>query len=301
MKISYNKKALTASEQVELLKSRGLVVEDEKLAIHTLTHINYYRLSAYIYPFFKDKENHLFKERVTFQDILDVYNFDRELRLLLLDAIERIEVSIRTNIIYVLSLKYGSFWLSDKDIFYNESRYRGNVEKLKEELSRSDEKFLKHYFSKYSEDIPPAWISLEIASFGIVSLLFKNLKSTKDMKEISNRYGLNHITFTSWLHSLTYVRNLCAHHSRVWNRELGIPPSVPKNIGGVWLNKSESYKNDRVFYIIAILIYFLDVLNHPNEFIEKLHKLINDYPIIDLAAMGFPKNWKEEEIFLIKM
>ena len=300
MKIPYNKKALSAIEQVQLLKSRGLIIDDEKLAVHTLTHINYYRFSAYIYPFLKDKENHLFKEKTSFQNILDIYNFDRELRLLLLDAIERIEVSIRTNIIYVLSLKYEPFWLSDNKNFYDESRYQVHIDKLKEELDRSDEKSLKHYKSKYLEEIPPAWISLEVASFGIVSLLFHNLKSTKDMKEISNRYGLSHITFTSWLHSLTYIRNLCAHHSRIWNRELGVQPNIPKSIGGLWLNKSESYKNDRVFYVIAILTYFLNVVNHPNGFIDKLYKLINNYPIIDLAAMGFPKNWREEELFIIK-
>lgn len=297
MKITYTKKTLSASQQVELLKSRGLIINNDKSAIEILTHINYYRLSAYIYPFLKDKENHLFKENVELQNILDIYNFDRELRLLIFDAIERIEVSIRTNIIYVLSLKYDPFWLSNKKYFYNEEKYSSQITKLKEEFSRSDEKFLKHYFSKYTEEIPPAWISLEISSFGIVSLLFQNLKSNKDMKEIAGRYGLNHITFSSWLHALTYIRNLCAHHSRIWNRELGVQPNIPKSIGGLWLNKSESYKNDRIFYIIAILIYFLNAINSRNSFVDKLNKLLESYSMIDLAAMGFPKNWKEENLF----
>lgn len=297
MTIPYTKKALSALEQVQLLKSRGLIFEDEKSAAGILTHINYYRFSAYSYPFLKDKENHLFKENVTFQNILDVYDFDRELRLLIYDAIERIEVSIRTNIIYVLSLKYDPFWLSDKSYFCDDDKYLSHIAKLKEEFARSDERFLKHYFSKYSEEIPPAWISLEIASFGIVSLLFQNLKFNKDKKEIAGRYGLNHITFSSWFHSLIYIRNLCAHHSRIWNRELGVQPNIPKSIGGLWLNKSESYINDRIFYAIAILIYFLDAINNRNDFVDKLKELLEDYPMIDLAAMGFPKNWKEEDLF----
>ena len=90
MRTQYTKKALAAPEQVNLLKSRGLIIADEKNAVHTLNHINYYRLSAYIYPLLKDKENHIFKENVSFQNIIDLYNFDRELRLLFLDAIERI-------------------------------------------------------------------------------------------------------------------------------------------------------------------------------------------------------------------
>ncbi|KAF0152405.1 MAG: hypothetical protein FD143_1043 [Ignavibacteria bacterium] len=297
MKIQYTKKALSAPEQVSLLKSRGLIIADEKNAVHTLNHINYYRLSAYIYPLLKDKENHIFKENVSFQNIIDIYNFDRELRLLFLDAIERIEVSLRTNIIYVLSLKYGSFWLSNKYFFYIESKYNTQITKLKEEFERSDEKFLRHYFDKYEQEIPPTWISLEIASFGLISLFYQNLKFNKDKKEISNRYGLNHITFTSWLHTLTYTRNICAHHSRLWNRELGVQPSIPKSTRDLWLNKSESYKNDRIFYVISIIIYFLRNINHSDTFISKFNSLITSYAMIDLAAMGFPKNWKEEDLF----
>jgi abortive infection bacteriophage resistance protein len=297
MKIAYSKQALSAPEQVKLLKSRGLIIKDEQFAINILTHINYYRLSAYIYPFLENKENHTFKENVSFENILAIYNFDRELRLLFMDAIERIEVSIRTNVIYVLSIKHNPFWLSSKDYFYNESKYDSLIQKLKEEFTRSDEKFLKHYFSKYSEEIPPTWISLEVASFGLTSLFYQNLKSNKDRKEIAGRFGLSHITFTSWLHSLTYIRNICAHHSRLWNRELGIQPGIPHSTGSLWLKSSTNYKNDRTFYVIAILIYFLRIVNHSDTFINKLNDLFNNYPMIDLAAMGFPKNWKDEDLF----
>lgn len=296
-KIPYSKKALSATDQVNLLKSRGLVITNESSAANILKHINYYRLSAYIYPFLIDKETHIFKENVTFQNIIDIYNFDRELRLLFLDAIERIEVSVRTNIIYIMSIKYDPFWLSNKNYFYNQTKYDSHIEKLKEEFHRSDEKFLKHYFSKYSEDIPPAWISLEIASFGLISLFFQNLKLNKDMKEIANRYGLNRITFSSWLHSLTYIRNICAHHSRLWNRELGIQPNIPISTGSLWLNKLNFYKNDRVFFVFSIIVYFLRIVNPADTFVAKFNKLITDYPMIDLAAMGFPKNWKDEDLF----
>lgn len=93
MKIPYTKKALTCQEQIEQLISRGLIIEEPQKAIHYFSQISYYRLSAYMYPFLADKEKHLFKPNVTFQNILDIYNFDRELRLLIMDAIERIEVS----------------------------------------------------------------------------------------------------------------------------------------------------------------------------------------------------------------
>lgn len=296
MKIPYSKEALTFKDQLDQLKSRGLVIEDEKYAIHCLTHINYYRLSAYMYPFLADKENHIFKVGITFNNVLDIYNFDRELRLLLLGAIERIEVSFRTNIIYILSHKYGPFWICNKDLFYNKENYDKDFQRLKDELSRSDEKFLKHYYLKYSEDVPPAWISLETASLGLLSLFYKNLKSNKDLKEIANRYGHNHKVFISWFHSLTYIRNLCAHHSRIWNRELAIQPIKPRSIGGVWLNDQEGVSNDRIFIIIAVIVYLLNIVNPTSHFKKKLNDLFERYPMIDLAPMGFPMNWKDEPL-----
>jgi abortive infection bacteriophage resistance protein len=299
MKIRYTKKALSFGEQLEQLKSRGLVVEDEKRAIHYLTHINYYRLSAYLYPFLEDKNKHIFKANTTFNIILDIYNFDRELRLLLLDAIERIEISFRTNIIYILSHKHGPFWICNKEIFYNEKQYFRDFQRLKNEISRSDEKFLKHYFAKYSEVIPPAWISLETASLGLLSLFYKNLKSTRDLKEISNKYGHTYKVFRSWFHSLTYLRNLCAHHSRIWNRELAIQPLKPKSYSCIWLNDSDRISNDRIFIMIAIIIYFLSIISPTSHFKKKLVKLFEKYPMIDLAPMGFPRNWREEQLFKI--
>jgi abortive infection bacteriophage resistance protein len=294
-KVPYTKSALSFPEQVTLLKSRGLIITDEKKAIYCLTHINYYRLSAYIFPFLRDKTNHSFKEGVDFFDIINIYNFDRELRLLILSAIERIEISIKTSIVYVLSQKYDPFWLNNKDLFLDQISYSETIVKLKEEIKRSDELFLDHYFSKYSGSIPPAWIAFEIASFGLVSLLYRNLKLNKDMKEISQRYGLNHIVFSSWLHSLSYVRNVCAHHARLWNRELGVQPSIPKSVGGVWL-KNTLIKNDRIFIIITLIEYLLKVINFEDKFLIKLKELFKLYPSIDLAPMGFPKDWESEDL-----
>ena len=111
---------------------------------------------------------------------------------------------------------------------------------------------------------------------------------------------MNQVVFTSWLHSLAYIRNVCAHHSRLWNRELGIQPVVPKSIGSFWLKTLDEIKNDRVFIIISIIIYFLSVINNQNDFKKKLFDLFIKYPMVDLAPMGFPRNWKDEEIFKVQ-
>ncbi len=297
MKIQYSKKALSFQEQIDQLKSRGLIINDNHRALHYFSHINYYRFSAYTYPFLADKEKHIFKEGVTFQNILDLYNFDRELRLLIMDAVERIEVSFRTNIIYALSHKYNPFWLSEKDNFYDKNKYQMHIERVTEELRRSDEQFIEHYFSKYTEKLPPSWITMEVISFSLLSLLFQNLRYNKDQKEVANRYGLNHIVFTSWFHSLVYVRNVCAHHCRLWNRELRIRPNLPKSIGGLWLSTDLNYNNNRIFYVIAVIIYFLTIINPTSHFKTKLRQLLEKYPMVDLDSMGFPEGWEEEQLF----
>lgn len=138
-----------------------------------------------------------------------------------------------------------------------------------------------------------------MVSFNILSLLFHNLRSKKVQKEIAERFLLNRITFSSWMHTLVYVRNVCAHHCRLWNRELKITPSIPKTIGGLWLSSKDEIKNNRTYYVIAIITYFLSVINPSSHFKLKLHRLLEKYPMIDLAAMGFPKSWNEEKLFQI--
>lgn len=293
----YSKKALTFQDQLNQLISRGLIVEDKQKALHYLSHINYYRLSAYIYPFLKNKSDHIFKDGTQFNTILDIYIFDRELRLLLLNAIERLEISFRTTIIYKLSHKYNPFWVQDESIFKNKYSYQNNYQRLLDEVKRSDEEFIKHFYKKYSNEIPPAWISLETVSFGLLSLFFKNLISNRDQKEVAKFYGLNHKVFISWLHSLVYIRNVCAHHSRLWNRELGIQPIIPKNTNNVWLSNSESIRNDRIFFMIAVVVYFLRIINPSSQFVYKLNKLLSNYPSVDLAPMGFPIDWENEILF----
>ena len=105
------------------------------------------------------------------------------------------------------------------------------------------------------------------------------------------------MVFISWLHSLVYIRNVCAHHSRLWNRELGIQPIIPKNTNHVWLSNSESIRNDRIFFMIAVIVYFLRIINPSSQFVYKLNKLLSNYPSVDLAPMGFPIDWKNEILF----
>ncbi|MCA0387293.1 MAG: Abi family protein [Bacteroidetes bacterium] len=289
MKINYTKTPLLYSEQVQLLKSRGLNIADDSYAEACLSDISYYRLSAYFYPFLADKKNHVFKPGSDFESVIKLYRFDNEFRLLLFNAITLIEVSVRTKLTYELSHKYGAFWLENETLYRDKGKTKQLLSKLKEELGRSDEEYLEHYRNKYLEDIPPAWISLEISSFGLVSQLYMNLSSFKDKKEIARHFGFHLPVFQSFLHSLTVVRNICAHHSRIWNKVLSVQPVIPK--GSIQsMVDTNKVKRDRISIIVLMMTEILSKISIANDFRKEFESLLMKYPDIDLWAMGFMEN-----------
>ena len=313
----FNKPPLTYEKQVELLISRGLIVTDRKRAERHLANISYYRLSAYMLPY-KKKENGIiidtFKEGTTWDDIYDLYVFDRKLRLLVFDAIERLEVAIRTQIIYQLSHKYGSHWQDNAHIF-NPPRevtlrdgrtitidvYREIQSHIKEQLhSNRAEVFIQHYHNKYdTPENPPSWMSVEIMYFNHLSKICTGLKNRADINGIASYFALPPKTFCSWLHTMNYVRNICAHHSRLWNRDLNIVSeklSFSKRL--VWINTPDTAKRSKNYYFFCMINYMLQVANPTSQFKTKLKELLEEYKnVISLDSMGFPQGWKEEKMW----
>lgn len=313
----FNKPPLTYEKQVELLLSRGLIVTDRKRAERHLANISYYRLSAYMLPY-KKKENGIiidtFKEGTTWDDIYDLYVFDRKLRLLVFDAIERLEVAIRTQIIYQLSHKYGSHWQDNAHIFIpprevtlRDGRkitidvYREIQSHIKEQLhSNRAEVFIQHYHNKYdTPENPPSWMSVEIMYFNHLSKICTGLKNRADIVGIASYFALPPKTFCSWLHTMNYVRNICAHHSRLWNRDLNIVPeklSFSKRL--VWINTPDTAKRSKNYYFFCMINYMLQVANPTSQFKTKLKELLEEYKnVISLDSMGFPKGWEEEKMW----
>lgn len=149
-----------------------------------MSNISFYRLRAYTYPF-QDNENsaHLFKVEMSFEEVISLYDFDRRLRLLILDAIEKIEIAMRTQIIYQWALSYGSHWQLNPSLFRNSVRFAQHISSLQKEIDRSNETFIEHYKTNYSEPPePPCWVSLEVSSFGLLSLMSFNLKRGREKK-----------------------------------------------------------------------------------------------------------------------
>lgn len=296
----YNKLPLTIHDQLKLLKSRKLKVSNESNAIAFLQEISYYRLSAYFLPFQKIKDQ--FDIGTTFDQIIETYSFDRELRLFVFDCIERIEVAIRTQMIYQMAIFHqDSHWQDNKSYFitpfYNKignyidpfSDFQRIISKAK--IARTPELFIRHYIKNYDLPAnPPCWMSFELLTIGELSHVYRGLKNNADKRRIANFFDLHPTVFTSWLHTLTYVRNLCAHHSRLWNRELAIVPEKLLKPKGNWISKPFE-NNKRVFYFLCLLRYILLRVNPNNDLPQKLNALLNKYQLVPIKYMGIPSDW----------
>lgn len=310
----YGKKPLSFAEQLQQLKERNLSVSDDASAIHVLAQISYYRLSAYFLPYQKDKDR--FDDGTTFEQIVATYSFDRELRLLVFDCIERIEVAIRTQFIYCMAMHYGeSHWQDNQSLFvkpyYNAvgnlidpySDFQNIISRAK--TDRRPEAFIRHYIDNYdSPSNPPSWMCFELLTIGELSNLYRGLLNKNDKERIAAHFGLHETVFTSWLHSLTYVRNICAHHSRLWNKDLSVEPAQLLKPLGPWVSERYSKNNKRTFYLLCVLKYFLSRVNPSDNQKEKLQELFNKYPTVPIQYLGLPADrdgnildWQQEALW----
>jgi len=292
----YQEPFLSYAEQMNLLKNRGLSFKDETQALSLFECVSYYRLSNYWHPLLEDKQSKIFKKDADFDSAFKLYKFDADLRKIIMAEIVKIEIALRSKMTYILSLSTDSFWLESEGLFSCSQTYSSTISKIKEEIRRSEESFIISFKREFSNDIPPAFMVLEITSFGTLSKLYKYLKSSKDKQEIANFFGLLDKAFESWLHSLVYVRNICAHSARLWNRQMRISPLHPRTHKNQWLGNKQVF-NNRIYFVLSIIIYLLNIINPKHSFKQRLNALFSKYPSIDKAAMGFPINWQEEPLW----
>lgn len=297
--MNYSKPPLCIADQIKKLKQRGLIIEDEAKATSYLSNISYYRLRAYTYPF-QDNINadHPFLSSISLTDIVNLYVFDRKFRLLVFDAIEKVEISMRTEIIYTWALKYGSHWHLDASLYRNPVHFAKNYNRMSQEIDRSEETFIKHYKNKYTNPIdPPCWMSLEVSSFGLLSLLFLNLKKGSEKKAITTYYGLNDISILeNWMHSLSNIRNICAHHSRLWNRRLTNHIKLPTHTTHPFLKNTNLLKY-KIYPALCCIQYLLNIISPGSSFKNRLVELMKSCPLAQEKEMGFPSDWEKEFIW----
>lgn len=288
----YNKPALSLKEQITLLERRGLLIPEKEKTENYLRFIGYYRLSGYMIPFYKDKNK--FKDGTIFSQIVDLYNFDRELRLIIFDTIEMIEVALRAVLTDTLSLQYNPHWFMDSGLFEEVSRHTITIETIRKSTIESSFKardnFISHYYNSYSTpDLPPSWMTLETLTIGALSVIFKSLR--RDIRKvIATQFQLDEIILSSWLHALAYTRNLVAHHSRIWNRKFTIKPKI--------LRRHKSFLTDdsSIFSQYIMIGYLLKIIIPHYNLKSKFLELFSKYHNVDITQMGFSSNWLQLSI-----
>ena len=293
----YTKTYASPSQLVALLRSRGLAILDETKVKNYLKHIGYYRFSAYLYPLLTiPKENHVFKSGSTFDNALDMYRFDRHLRLLMFNQIEKIEVAVRSAIVNIASRETGNpFWMTESTCFYDAKQFVKTKQLIDTELAKSREDFIEHFRTTYSEPYPPAWMLAEILPLGVLTKIYENIKSNQIRKKIAQEFSLNVPVFMSWMTIITVTRNNCCHHSRVWNRTFALRALTMRHMARPWI--SANVNHQKVYFSLCIIKYFVDIISPTNDMTTKLQSLLSNYPTIDTNAMGFPTGWELEALW----
>ncbi|MBN2578795.1 MAG: Abi family protein [Pirellulales bacterium] len=289
----YDKLPLTLQEQADLLLSRGMK-GDRDAMIERLAVVNYYRLSGYWYPF-RNPDN-TFRTNTSFEAVWQRYTFDRQLRLLVMDAIERIEVAVRTQLAYALAHQSGDPFAYALDPaalpgLTPDARNRF-LDELTEEIDHSKETFADHFRRKYGDKhrYMPIWIASEIMTFGnILKLYIGSLPCVR--KELAAGYGIHDNVLESWILALSTIRNICAHHGRLWNRQLGTKPKIPAK-DSAW-HDPVTVGNDRLFAILTICKYCIGRIAPQSRWPDRWQNLLSEYPYVPRGSMGIPNNWRQ--------
>ena len=324
--MSYPKPWLSLEHQLDNLQARGLHVSDRGKALRCLQRMGYYRLSGYWFAFrersgpccllnksragkVQEKGELLaldsFKPGATFQNAVDLYVFDKGLRLLAMDALERVEIALRVDVSHTLGqldpfayLRPELFHATFSQVLNKDSgvtRHHEWIGKHAQLISRSKEEFVSHNRAKYG--LPLAlWVACEVWDFGTASGGMR--EAEQDV--IAARYGVgNGRVFASWLRSLNYLRNVCAHHSRLWNRNIVDQPKLPPASEMPWVGpfSGSGHALARCFLLLCMLRHLLRVINPTSSWPSRMKEHLGSFPDLDhlglnLAGMGAPADWQ---------
>ncbi len=281
---NYAKSVTTIDEQINTLKTRNVIISDENKAREILTRVSYFRLATYIWVLKKNKNSD--RGPVLFETAYEVYEFDKQLRKIVLHVLENIEIAFRNHIVHQLNNKYGPFGYLESKNFQNKSYHSYMVQKITDEQNRSDTQFVKYYVKKYNQELP-IWVAIELTSFGLLSKIFSNMKN-EDKKDIAtNYYGIPYIYLDSWLYVFSTVRNICAHFERLYSRTLTIRPSLDNK------DRKKGIDNGTLFAVIFVMSKVSLNQKEWERFVEDLRTLIDRYQqSIEIKNLGFLDHWE---------
>ena len=304
---------LSLDQQIENLILKGLVIDNPEEAKNTLSFISYFRLKLYQKHFIGDDNR--FSPGTDFNSLINLYSFDRDLKLIIFHAIENIEVAIKTLINNQMCERYGSHWFLDHNNFrtlqavndaplndteaYVKFSHENFIADLKETCRvGSQHNFISNYMSAYNDPaLPPSWMVFEIITFGTISKIYEYLNDVEVRDNVAGVFNLTKKMLTSWLHCITNIRNICAHHSKLVYTTLIIQPVFPTRSKKKFLIESDLVVTRRVYSILCCIQHLLSTINTDSIYKQNLLDLIDKNPQINYTLLGFTPNWRDEPLW----
>lgn len=298
----YDKPATTIDDQISLLKERGMA-GDEGLMCRWLETVGYYRLSAYwlpfeVYPPAGATRSKVFPPGSQFADIVDVYVFDRKLRLLVTEAIERVEIAIRSRWTNRMTLAHGAHAHLQREYFSSGYNHVALLSQLCARVESSSEVFVEHYRRKYGEPfLPPLWMVTELMTLGELSRWFAATKDPKVKDAVARDLGLpSRDVLDGTLQLLSYIRNICAHHGRLWNRHTVKRLPLIKRFKAdlvVEENGDQHQPSNQIYNALVVLVHLMQWQSADTTFPQRSACLVLSRTDSQQRAMGFPVDWKQ--------
>lgn len=299
----FSKPSLTIAQQIAHLLSGGMSIADPQRAAERLSHVSYYRLSGY-WHMWKNRSSGSatkFVPGTTFDAVRDLYSFDRDLRRLVARATEHVEVALRGSWAYNLAHQGGPHAFLDPTLYSDRTRFHELEQKLALDAQQSRETHMVHYRVTYSQPmIPPVWMAVEIMTFGQLSRWYSLLGDSGLRNRIAAPFGLNEHVFVSIIKHIVVVRNVCSHHSRLWNRGYISPPRLPKKPADLSRTLDKTNVSDaagRLYNTLVILVFLLERIAPLSTWRADLVAHLLTHPTGDLAAMGFPAGWQARPLW----
>ena len=274
------KQAKTLDELINILESRGLVIGDRDNARSQLSMIGYYRLSGYSLGL---RNNDVSRPNVSFSEIVQIYKFDGQLRKMMYGIIEPIEIQMRALVANSLALKYGNIAHRDPSLYINPVSHQKFIDIYEKSLCEmSRVAFVDHGLKLYGE--LPIWVAVETWTLGTLSKFYGNML-LDDQKVVASSFDVNVSYLPGWLECLAYIRNICAHNGRLYNRVITKLPKL--------YTEDKKYNSLKIFPVLIVIKKMYRGKGAWLDFSKELSAAISSHSEIKLSFMGFPDNWKE--------
>lgn len=285
----------TIEEQIEILRSRGLIIHDESQVKDFLLFNNYYRISGYSLTL---RKNDVFFKSSTFQNIVDIYNFDHEFRHIILQYLEVIEVQMKSVYAYEFTKVHGSVGYLDDSFFTDKNKHKEIMNKVNQQKTKrlSHEAYLKHFVNELHQDIP-LWAAVDLFTISDISFLYSiSEQSIKLAVACAFNLTMNKGSsiLESYMHSMTIIRNLCAHGSRIYNRLFEQKPSLNKREKNLLIKNNEGKLDNAHFYGFLLIMKRIIPADKFSEMKKSIIALTQKYPFVRMDYYGFRSDWQQK-------